>query len=174
MTGPIVGLWSTTLGGNGLQSTTGSSTGDYPSTESPPLCIDGNPSTKYLSFGDCPGSSSPLTCASNTGFHLTPLIGPTIVRAVQIQTPFDSPDRDPLTMTLEGSNQTGSALFSGSSWISIYSGLTGLAMDPGRSTFGVKQVFSNSIAYTSYRVLMTSKRGSSNSIQYAEIQLLIM
>ena len=174
MTGPIVGLWSTTLGGNGLQSTPGSSTGNYPSTESPPLCIDGNSGTKYLSFGDCPSSSSPSTCASGTGFHLTPLIGPTTVRAVQIQTAVDVPQRDPLTMTLEGSNQTGSALFSGSSWILIYSGLTGLTMDPGRSTFGVKQIFSNSIAYTSYRVLMTSKRNISNSIQYAEIELLIM
>lgn len=166
----VTGLWNTTAAGNGLQAMAGSNAGNYPSGESPDQAFDQNCSTKYLNYGHCPSSFSSLTCGINTGFHVT-LSGPTIIRSLQFCTANDHVPRDPLTMTLEGSNQTGSALFLGSSWTLIYNGSTGLTVNPGRNAIGVMQTFSNSIAFLSYRVLMTSKRGSANSIQYSEVYL---
>lgn len=170
---PMVGLWNTTAGRDGIQSSPGICMGCYPSAETPARGFDGNTSTKYLNFGSCPASSTSNTfCGVNTGFHVTPSIGATIVRSLRLCTANDNDPRDPLTMTLEGSNQTGPVLFVGSSWTLIYNGSTGLATNPGRANYGILQTFSNLIAYTSYRILMTSKRGSSNSIQYSEIRLL--
>ena len=102
---------------------------------------------------------------------MTPLVGPLIIRAFRICTGNDSPPRDPMTITLEGSNQTGSALFLGSSWTLIYNGPTGLATDPGRQTFGVRQTFSNTRAFASYRILMPTKRANDIALQYSEIEL---
>lgn len=169
---PMVGLWNTTAGRDGIQSSPGICMGCYPVNEEPARGFDGNTSTKYLSFGSCLNTSSvDMFCGINTGFHVTPSTGATIVRSLRIRTGNDFELRDPLTMTFEGSNQTGSALLLGSSWALIYNGSTGLTTDPGRGTHGMMQTFSNSIVYASYRILMTSKRNISNSIQYSEIQL---
>lgn len=81
-------------------------------------------------------------------------------------------ERDPLTMTVEGSNQAPSALTLGSSWTLIYNGSTGLVSDPGRGNNGIIQNFSNSISYSSYRVLVTSVRNFTYATQYAEVELI--
>ena len=39
-------------------------------------------------------------------------------------------------------------------------------------TYGDVQSFANLGSFTSYRVLITSQRGSANSVQYSEVQLL--
>ena len=169
----MFGLWNTTAGNDGTQAIPGNCMGCYPAAETPARGFDGNISTKYLNFGHCNGSSvSNIFCGVNTGFHVTPATGPSVIRSLRLCTANDHSPRDPLTMTLEGSSLNGSALFLASSWTLIYNGSTGLAPDPGRGTYGVLQTFSNSIAYVSYRILMTSKRSSSNSIQYSEIRLL--
>ena len=94
------------------------------------------------------------------------------MKALQFCTGNDYPLRDPLTMTLEGSNQNGSTLFLGSSWSLFYNGTTGLAVDPGRWSRGVTQTFSsNTIAYSSYRILITLKRGVDYAAQYSELDL---
>ena len=94
------------------------------------------------------------------------------MKALQFCTENDLPLRDPLTVTLEGSNQNGSTLLLGSSWTLIYNGTTGLDVDPGRGSLGVRQTFfSNVIAYSSYRILITWKRGNEIATQYSELQL---
>lgn len=169
---PLVGLWNTVAGGNSVNATPGWNAGNYVAAEPALAAFDNSCATKYTSFGPCTISSSAgSTCGLNTGFQVTPLVGPIVIRAFRICTGNDNPPRDPMTMTLEGSNQTGSALFLGSSWTLIYSGPTGLATDPGRQSYGVRQTFSNTIAYRSYRILMPTKRANDIAIQYSEIEL---
>ena len=134
--------------------------------------MDQDRSTKYLSFGNCDGYQPTIDCGVDTGFYVTPQRGPTLLVAIQFTTASDEPGRDPLGVTIEGSNTT-SALMRGTSWSLIYSGSTGLGKDPGRGTDGPIQCISNNVIwYTSYRVLVTSKRGASNSVQYSEVRLL--
>jgi len=115
--------------------------------------------------------SSP-TCGINTGFYVILQRGAVVMEGLQFCTGNDNPPRDPITMTLEGSNQTGSALMLGSSWSLIYNGSCGLDVDPGRESLGQIQTFSNNfIAYSSYRILITSKRGSDYAFQYSEMEL---
>jgi len=77
-----------------------------------------------------------------------------------------------MTITIEGSIQPSSALLLGSSWTLLYNGSSGLDSDPGRSSEGVIETVTNIISsYNSYRLLVTSKRNSSNAVQYSEIEL---
>lgn len=168
---PIVAIWNTTASGNSTASTAGTtSAGQYPSNEAAPNAIDGLANTKYLNFGG--GGGAGVQTASKgvgTGFYATPSFTDTIVNGLQFTAANDAVNRDPLTITLEGSN--GGDLSLGSSWTLIYSGTTGLGTDPGRNTAGALVAVTNATAYDSYRVLVTSQRGIDNSTQYAEVQL---
>jgi hypothetical protein len=85
------------------------------------------------------------------------------------------PNRDPITITLEGSNATGGvALTLGSSWPLIYNGSTGInsTSAPGRATYVTQQNFSNTIPYASYRLLVTLQRGNDTAVQYSESQII--
>ena len=171
----LVGLWQTTAGGNGTLATAGNGPGNYYPGESPSNAFDGNTGTKYTNFGSCTfnnySSSAPI-CGLQTGFTVTLQRGATVMKALQFSTGNDLPTRDPLTMTFEGSNQNGSTLLLGSSWTLIYNGTTGLDIDPGWGSSGVTQTFfSNTIAYSSYRILITLKRGIDIATQYSELQL---
>ncbi|CAF1296154.1 unnamed protein product [Rotaria sordida] len=167
----IVGICNTIAGGS-----TGGFNVSYPSSEKPPNAIDGSLSTKYLNFGDsssgCSGSSSP---GINTGFYVTPTISSASV-AVRLlfATAGDTPNRDPITVTLEGTNATGTTALNLGSWTLIYSGSTGISSstDPGRQTYVSEQSFTNTIAFRSYRLLITSKRGTGNSVSYAEAHII--
>lgn len=136
------------------------------------MVFDGTSTTKYTAFGSCISGGTPSTsCGINTGFYLTLQRGLSLLQGFRIRTANSLPERDPLTITIEGSNQPSTALTLGSSWTSIYNGVTGLSTDPGRGTWGPYQFFSNSLSYSSYRILITSKRGSTDAVQYADIDL---
>ncbi|CAF3125129.1 unnamed protein product [Rotaria sp. Silwood2] len=168
---PIVGICNTIAGGN-----VGGSGVNYPITENISNAIDGSLSTKYLNFGSsssgCSGSSP---AGINTGFYVTPTrSNASIAVGLLFATANDSPNRDPITVTLEGTNATTTAAFnSGTSWTLIYNGSTGISSstDPGRQIYVSQQIFSNTIAFRSYRLLVTSKRGTDNSVQYAEAHI---
>ncbi|CAF2972703.1 unnamed protein product [Rotaria sp. Silwood2] len=168
---PIVGICNTIAGGN----VSGSGV-NYPITENVSNAIDGSLSTKYLNFGSssagCSGSSP---AGINTGFYVTPTrSNASIAFGLLFATANDSPNRDPITVTLEGTNATTTAAFnSGTSWTLIYNGSTGISSstDPGRQIYVSQQIFSNTIAFRSYRLLVTSKRGTDNSVQYAEAHI---
>ncbi|CAF4866137.1 unnamed protein product, partial [Rotaria sp. Silwood1] len=108
-----------------------------------------------------------------TGFYVTPAISnASITISLLFATANDSPNRDPITVTLEGSNAN--ALDNGSSWALIYSGSTGIShtADPGRMVYVTRQNFSNTIAYRSYRLLVTSQRAPEWGVQYSEAQII--
>ena len=164
----ITGIWNTTAGGNATVATVGVDAGMYPSGENPGCVLDSDTSSKYLAFGDKTLAGGGL----NTGFYVT-LASAAQVTAIQFATANDNAVRDPLTITVEGSNATGSDLLTGTNWTALYSGVSGLAAlgDGGRQQYGVIEGFSNTTAYTSYRVLVVSKRGELDSTQYSEVEL---
>ncbi len=164
-------MFNTTVGSNSLASTIGSSAGQSPLAQGPASACDGSISTKYVNFGPCTISDNAPQCGLNTGFYLELQRGASLVTGLQICTADDNPDRDPFSVTLEGSNQSGTALTLGSIWTLIYSGISGLQTDPGRFTCGIEQLFINTIQYKSYRFLALSKRDFEDSIQYSEVRL---
>jgi hypothetical protein len=172
---PIVGIWNTTAGGDSTASTPGTgAAGQFPAGEAPGFAIDGNNATKYLNFGTGGGGGvSSTTKGVGTGFYVTPTNGPLTLKAVQVVTANDSPARDPLAITIEGSNATGTDLDLGSNWTLIYAGPVGLNTDPGRLTAGPVVSFANDAGYSSFRVLTTAQRASANSVQYAEMRLIV-
>ncbi len=167
---PIFGIYNTTAGGS-----TGGFNGRFSiPAEETPSAIDGILTTKYLNFGNN-GSGGVIMPQPgiNTGFYVTPSISnASIACGLLFATGNDSPPRDPITVTLEGTNST--ALNSSVSWTLIYNGPTGIdsLIIPNRSTYVPLQVFSNTIAYQSYRLLITSQRGNDDSVQYGESQIM--
>jgi hypothetical protein len=167
---PIEGLYNTTAGGS-----TGGFNGVYsPYSQTPDKAIDNDLTTKYLNYG-ANGSMGAIQSqpGASTGFYVTPTGNATVANGLLFATGGDYPERDPLFATLEGTNST--ALNSSTSWTLIYSGPTGI--DPtnnatNRSTYGTLQVFSNIIAYQSYRLLMISQRSAQDSIQYSESHIM--
>ena len=138
------------------------------SDEYPARAIGNSTETKYLNFG---ANLLPQTSGTDTGFYVTPSISnASLVVALRFATGNDLEQRDPLTVTLEGTNST--SLDIGSSWTLIYNGSTGLESDPGRKRYGVQQSFTNTIRYASYRLLVTSKRGIAYAVQYSEVQII--
>jgi hypothetical protein len=169
---PITGISATTIGGNDTVATAGTGSGQFPAAESPPNAIDQSTGTKYLNFGNGASGVTSATKGVGTGFYVTPVFGSSIANAIKLATANDSPNRDPLTVSLEGSNATGANLDLGSSWTLIQSSINlGIGADPGRLTSGPLVTFANTTPYTSYRVLVQSQRGIDNSTQYSELNL---
>lgn len=169
----IYGLWDTTAGGNSDLSSPGNGPGNYNPVETPQNIFDNISTTKYTSFGNCSNNNTiiSLSCGINTGFYIVLQSCPSLLIAFRFRTGNDVPARDPLLVTIEGSNRN-SSLLSGSSWILIYKGSTGLDSDPGRQQFGSIQSLSNNLHwFKSYRILVSQKRGSSDAVQYADVEL---
>jgi len=136
----------------------------YPGGESPANAIDGT-LNKYLNFGE-----------QNSGFIVTPGIGPTTVDSFQITTANDSAERDPVEWLFYGTND---AIVSGDNtegnaeiWTLICGGTMFLPSE--RNTLGpLYQVANQDQPYTSYKMLFPTLKdaGAANSMQIAEIQL---
>lgn len=126
--------------------------------------------TKYLNYGTNGAMNLMLSQpGTNTGFYVTPTLTSTsVTNGLLFATGDDYPQCDPITVTLEGTN--GTVLNASSIWALIYNGSTGT--DPSiplnRSTYGTLQVFSNTIAYQSYRLLITLQRAIHDAVQYSE------
>jgi hypothetical protein len=167
----IVAVHQATVGGNHVPSTVGGGAGQYLANESPANVVDNAPGTKHLNFGNGNGGVSSPTKGVGTGFYVTPALGPSIVTGVQLATANDSPNRDPLTVSIEGTNATGN-YNAGATWTLIADNVDlGIATDPGRQTYGPIVRFLNTTAYRSYRVIIKSQRGSDIGVQYAELNL---
>ena len=140
---------------------------DFSATESAANVKDGNTSTKYYNTGQ-DGSNPP---GIDTGFVITPRLGYTVVNGFQFATANDVPDRDPLAITIEGSNVTNADQAGGNGFSLIWQGPTSFNQDPGRYTWGQLYNFVNTIGFKSYRVLVTALRGSGGGAQYSEVRL---
>lgn len=168
----VYGLADTKILQDGMLARPGKGVNNYHNDEVPRYVFDQNSNTKYTSYGICIWVGTDNYCGLNTGFYVTLQQGLTLLLGIQFTTANNVEVRDPLSITIEGSNATVSALMRGTSWTYIYSGSTGLKMSPGRNTDGVFLCLSaNTIWYTSYRVLVTSVRNQSDSVQYSEVKL---
>jgi len=170
----VYGIWNTVAGGNSTLSLPGTSIGSYYPSEMPSNILDKNINTKYTNFGPCNYNifQTAVNCGVQSGLYLTLQRGAILLLGVRFCTALSLPNRDPITITIEGSNQTSTALMLGSSWTLIYNGSTGLSSNPGRGIYGPTQSFSNSIVYSSYRILVTSIRNVTDAVQYAEVELI--
>ncbi|CAF1549977.1 unnamed protein product [Adineta ricciae] len=169
--GTLGAIYNTSVGGDSTASTSGYGIGQYPPGQSPEAAWDNDTSTVYINFGSCTASDNNNQCGLNTGFYLELQRGATVVTALRLYTGGDHSERDPLIVSLEGSNQSGSNLTLGSSWTLIYNGLSGLATYPGPNSGGSIQQINNTISYKSYRLLVSAKRSASNSVLYSELIL---
>ena len=142
---------------------TGVSASSSPLAESPANAIDGNTATKYLNFGK-----------RNTGFIVTPSSGPQAVQSIRLTTANDSPDRDPITWVLVGTNDPIRSLDhsegNAENWTFIAKGTTGLTT--GRFEEGPVLSFANATPWKSYRLIFPTVRNfaAANSMQIAEVQ----
>ena len=169
--GTIRGVYNTTVGGSSTASSAGTGVGQYIANDPPANACDNDTSTQYLNFGSCTQTDNSSLCGLNTGFYLELQRGSSLVNSIQLCTANDSAERDPLVVSLEGSNLSGTNLTLGSSWSLIYNDTSGLDTDPGRSSCGSVQTINNAVQYKSYRFLVSGKRSMSNSVQYSEVRL---
>ncbi len=137
---------------------------NYPAGEAPAYAIDGTADTKYLNFGK-----------ENSGFIVTPSIGPSIVESFQITTANDAIERDPIAWFLAGTNDaiisadnsTGLA----ETWTPIAAGWVVLP-DERKELGPMITVLGQTEMFTSYRMQFLSVKDATiaNSMQIAEIQ----
>lgn len=138
----------------------------WPATETPANSRDGNSATKYLNFAKL-----------NTGLIETPG-GSSTLSGIRFTTANDSPNRDPLTFSVYGSNTvtTTGAEAAGTTFDSaaftpiVLNQTTGLTVDPGRLTQGAVQPIVNATAYNTYLVVFPTVRdaATANSMQIAD------
>lgn len=161
----IVGLQNTVAGGANTLAQANNYGGTLPSS-----AIDGYFSTKY--FNNAPSGSNPP--GVNTGFVITPASGPAVVNAIAFVTAGDTPGRDPLNITVEGSNSATANQTGDASFTLLHEGQSGLQQNPARGSWGQVIHFQNSLAYASYRVLVTSTAAgaSGDGTQFAEVKML--
>ncbi|HTJ79365.1 MAG TPA: glycoside hydrolase family 95 protein [Rariglobus sp.] len=111
--------------------------------------------------------------AENTGFVVSPGLGASIVTGIRFATGNDSPERDPLTITIEGSNTPGATKPGATGFSILYEGPSGLENQSGRTQWGQPISFKNTTVYKSYRVLIEKTRGGQGTgAQYSEVELL--
>lgn len=140
---------------------------DFSASESAANVKDGSTATKY--YNTAQNGSNPR--GVDTGFVIMPQLGYTVINGFQIATANDVPDRDPVAITIEGSNAADAGQAGGNGFSLIWQGPTSLAQDPGRYTWGQLYNFVNTTGYRSYRVLVTALRGSGGGAQYSEVRL---
>ena len=142
----------------------------YPTQEGPPKAIDGTDG-KFLHFG----YANPPTM-SGAGLISSTLSGNAeVVSGIQFMTADDSPGRDPMTFTLEGTNSTTPT--TATVWTTISgssprpAGLSALSADDptGRHLWGSPVSFDNTTAYSSYRLLIQTVRDTSACMQFSEV-----
>ncbi|CAF3751493.1 unnamed protein product [Rotaria socialis] len=169
-------MWNTAAGSNSNLASSGSGIGKYFPGQGPDTVFDKNTSTKYVNFGNCNNTAngSPI-CAQNTGFYLTLKRGASLLVAFRYVTANSYPQRDPLTITIEGSNNNPTELTRRSSWTLLYNGSSGISINQTRLTYGSIQWLSqNSTWYASYRFLVNLATNNGTNIpyiQYSEVEL---
>ena len=168
-----VGLFSTLAGGGGYGASEGSFMGNYAAGQGPTNALDNNLATKYTSYGMFAAGTATFNSGDNTGFYTVLSRGSVILTAFSFGTGNGGINTDPMLVTIEGSAKTTDAdLNKGASWTLLYTGTTGLTVNPGRLTKAQCISVNNTRLFQSYRVLITRKRGIADSVQYSEMELL--
>ncbi|CAF1338371.1 unnamed protein product [Adineta steineri] len=128
----IFEIWNTTAGGDSLSAIPSFYTGSYWPTQPAENLFDGNLTTDYTNHGMCNYTYYDVSCGEKTGFYLTMYNKSMSLVAFYLGTNNYDSMRDPLSVTIEGSNLYESELTFGSSWTLIYEDSSGLIIDPGR------------------------------------------
>jgi hypothetical protein len=138
----------------------------FPLAEGPEYLFDGLTSTKYLNFG-----------RENSGFIVTPSVGPSVAGSFILSTANDFDGRDPIGWKLFGTNAEIVTESNGTGqdepWTLIAEG----QLEPPIERFAAapQVFFENAASYTSYKFLVTEVRApfgdSVDSTQYSEFQL---
>jgi hypothetical protein len=142
--------------------------------EVPADALDGDLNTKYYNQA----RSGTQRAGVYTGLVVTLKDGPKVVTGIQFGTANDVPGRDPVKITIEGSNDAKALEAGTSTFTLLYEGGSGVEIDPGRNKWGKEVNFPNNKAYASYRVLVaglrdeTGKDAEVNSTQYSEIKFI--
>ena len=163
-------LWNTVVGGDGSIAVEGANgAGTYYTAQPVTNLFDAKLTSKFTSRGN---SSSGINSVAgiNTGFHVSiAQCSPTLVQ-FRFATTDTGIERDPFTITVEGTSS--GSLLSGSSWTSIYTGPSGLENITARATYGPYQTIPSPRIFSSYRFLVTSKRGNGTFVSYTEVDLM--
>ena len=124
-----------------------------PAGEDVAKAIDNTSQTKYLNFDKL-----------NAGFTVTPSAGRSVVTGLRLTSANDSPDRDPTSYVLAGSND-------GRTFLEIARGT--VPNFTGRFT-PVEVTFANPTAYSHFRLLFPTVRdaGAAVAVQIAEVEFL--
>ena len=138
------------------------SSANSPGSEGVANALDGQP-TKYLNFD---GKNS-----QPSGFVVTPSLGMTYVTGMALQSANDAPDRDPKSITLEGSNDDDVTAYDSGNW-QLITQIDDIPAWTGR--FQTKELFfDNDRAFKHYRWVVTDTQGPSGCcMQIAEVELL--
>ena len=164
-------LWNTYAGGMGTMATEGANgVGSYYTAQPAGNLFDGKVTSSFASRGQSASGSNALA-GLNTGFHVSiAQCGPTLV-SFRIATGTSGTERDPMTITVEGSNGC-SNLLTCANWTRIYNGTSGLVSTLSRNTFGQNvSIPMPHQSYDSYRFLVTAKRATGSFVTYTEVEL---
>ena len=152
------------------------SSANSPGSEGVANAIDGT-QAKYLNR-DSANDAKP------SGFIVTPSAGATLVQGISMESANDAPDRDPKSITLEGSNDDAVSDFGSGTWEVIYSNPAIPAWTdvfPGGSNVDRYQwqtfLFDNVKPFKHYRWTLVKTQGTAGvpstcCMQIAEVQLL--
>jgi hypothetical protein len=138
-----------------------------PAAESAPNSIDSNQPSKYLNFNK-----------PSAGIVVTPSVGRTIANELGLISANDSPERDPASYEVWGTNDNNlndiSPALNPTNWQNFWT-LISTGSVPAFSLRGQEQdfFFNNNTSYSSYLVDFPTlaNSGTANSMQIADIQL---
>jgi hypothetical protein len=139
------------------------SSANMPGSEGVANAID-NTDAKYLNFDTRTPDNTP------SGFIVTPSIGKTVVTGMTVRTANDAPERDPKTVTLEGSNDATVAGWTGGNWEMI----TTLEFPATTVRFETQTIlFDNYKPFAHYRWTVAAVQTPNGCcMQVAEVELL--
>jgi hypothetical protein len=137
------------------------SSANSPGSEGVKNAIDGT-QAKYLNFDSANG-------AKTSGFVVTPQAGSTVAQGLAMQSANDAPERDPKTVTLEGSNDDVADYTTGT-----WSLITTVNVPAYASRFQWQTfLFPNVVPYKHYRwTVIDTQTTNTCCMQVAEVQIL--
>jgi len=162
-------IWNTTVGGDSMVAVSGNiGYGTYYPGLPPSNLFDDSIITRYVTRGNSYNGTNAIA-GLDTGFYVAVADCEAVLTEFSIAPERSQPTRDPITVTVEGSN--GGDLTKGSNWNAVYNGATGLLTIANRSAEGQQQTITQPGSYLYYRFLVTSKRTISDYVSYTEVKL---
>lgn len=160
-------IYNTDVGGDSTPAVSGSTDdGGYPANQSPAKLFDNNATTVYSIRVNY--TVNGVQVGKKTGFYVSVAGCQVVLTAFQFYPYINNSNRDPITITIEGSNAVD--LTKGTNWELLYDGTSGLNKTTRDN--GTPQNTSNARSFTSYRFLVNDiRRTNVNLVSYSEVKL---